>query len=714
MNKNIFTEHLQGETRTSLDNEIAALTSTITPNPMTARAASVSYSTESLTDSDKVLLSSELKAITQGIMETYSSESIHAEGGIENYRVKGAAISGLLASDLNSHFRAALKPATGREPGIKLMNANAEGNVRYSPEAYDNSKMENAVAFSIAYTISALKGSSFQETLYPTICFSPSDSYVEVSADIYSVFDNHKRQISGDFQSFGKRNLLRALADSTILHKDKTKIVPVVRPDSLKYFADPAFFAPAAIMVDKESVTTAPLKFGVEFDMLSISQTDTMLESGLSDTTDSISPSPSIASISFIIGGVEAVTMNVLSLPYTTFTPAPQGIERNTVLNFTSDSLLLTNKTLTTAGIPLATLPSVATGDYSVRFYASVSGNCNLELGKTSLFGGIISVRHVYDKDGVILDHTVAGPAKTIADTVNAMAFGGFTFKGTRTNSNLMQQGQRIDVTKVKEVYNVLLGSPINAASPVGENGQRDTSDLNQLLFLSRVRSENDCVTALFEAKDALAQFKDVRDDEGKPPDVLGFGRHFVIPQFIEEHVKMVDLVATLDSSRQAGDIREAITNKVRSIVYSLYAGSEYKAASDVFGLGESTPVEVILACGVEVSKYLQIDGEVRPLGCGFNARIVTHLDNRLKNKLFICFGVFNAETRNTVPNPLNHGSRFYMPEVVTKAMISAEGTVSNMLFVQPRYLYVTHLPIMGFLTFEGFKGMGNKLPFVP
>jgi hypothetical protein len=72
-------------------------------------------------------------------------------------------------------------------------------------------------------------------------------------------------------------------------------------------------------------------------------------------------------------------------------------------------------------------------------------------------------------------------------------------------------------------------------------------------------------------------------------------------------------------------------------------------------------------------------------------------------------FGVFN-EQRNTAPNPLNFGNMVWGPELVMTANLSRGNTYSKETVVQPRYAFVTHLPVMTTLIVNNIPNVLSKV----
>jgi hypothetical protein len=75
------------------------------------------------------------------------------------------------------------------------------------------------------------------------------------------------------------------------------RIVPVYREETKDYFVDLSKIAPWLVEVDGVEVQTAALKIGTLFDLLGISQTQSLLDTGVLDMTDSLDPNIALESI---------------------------------------------------------------------------------------------------------------------------------------------------------------------------------------------------------------------------------------------------------------------------------------------------------------------------------------------------------------------------------------------------------------------------------
>jgi hypothetical protein len=274
---------------------------------------------------------------------------------------------------------------------------------------------------------------------------------------------------------------------------------------------------------------------------------------------------------------------------------------------------------------------------------------------------------------------------------------------------NRRQRGQLINTTRFTQLYNVPLRSPITAIHPINTDDNVEATDVQALVTTTRIRTSNDAVTSLINTAAILREYVDARDFTGAGPEVMGVGRFYVRPVFYNETIDMASVIDSIKSHERAADIQAVLVNKVRDLAYRMYRDSEYKAAADALAGGVAPMPTVIVGTDPVLARYLTVTGDLRTLGGEFDVRIVSSLDQRVQGKIFVAFGVFNDQ-RNTLVHPLNFGNMFWAPELVLTANISRGNTISKETVVQPRYLFVTHTPVMSVLEVENVPDVLGKV----
>jgi hypothetical protein len=708
----LFTKKLNRQTDASpLGKTVAAIRELVqgsqVANPSVARIA---LSTENLRDNDVTTLASAVDGLSTGL------EALAAELGIKDMtaaQIDAATAAGIIAGDVKGFMSRKIEPITVGSESVGVVSSglisgdDAIGERVLGMESYDERENRDAAIYAIAYNMQASRQDEFGETWFPTITVTPDNVGFAITVRLIQVQDDAQRDISGAVTNFNRKNVIRALADPTILKNEQTRMIPVYRPEAAKNFVDPTLVAPSAYDLEGETITTAPLACGVRMGLIELSQTDTLLKAGVMDISDTIDPAIVLSNL-YVKVGDDVLRIKTNGLPLSQFNYAPQNNYRIMQLNFETNSVLLNAKTKSADGADLVTLKSIVDQDYIVRLNVVANGNVNIDTAESAVYGNEVSVYSVTDATGNLLS-LKTGAGKAVADLFADAKIFGFDVQAYRTNANRRQRGQLINTTYYTQMYNVPLRAPVTAMHPVNADSQVDSSDLNSLITVTRIRTSNQAVGALVAAAQTLSEFADARDSAGVWPDVLGVGRFFVIPTFFSETIDMTKVVDSLKSSERASDMQEALVAKVRDFVFRMYRDSQYKAAADALYGGVAPTPTVIIGTDPVLARYLTVTGDLRTVGGNFEVRVVSTLDYRVSGKIFISFGVFD-ENRNTQPNPLNFGNMAWAPEVTVSLPISRTGQISKETAVQPRFLHVVNCPVMTVLEVINVPDVTNKV----
>lgn len=574
----------------------------------------------------------------------------------------------------------------------------------FALEAYDNKENRNAVVYSVAYNMQAARQDEFGEAFFPTVVVTPDNVGFMVSIRLHYVQEEVRRALAGSLSAFGRKNIIKAVVDPTILRNDQTRIVPVVRTggganDSTANFVASTLVAPYSVSIDGQSVSTAPLKPGKKFDLLALSQTDALIASGVMDATDAIDSSMRLGALYVKIpDGVNppaVVKFNVSNLPGADFNHAVQGNTRLLQLNFDSASLRVTAATKGVDGAAVTFLAPLA--DNVVRLSATLFGSVVQDTGDTTVNTGAVSVAKITTADGQVLDLST-GTGATLAALFAGAEVVGYDLIGHRTNSNRRQRGQLVDTQFVNHLYTVPLLPPITALRPVGETEANDSALLASLITTTKIRTSNSAVAQLLEARELLKEYVNTADGATEQPEVLGVARYIVNAAYLEDAIDVAAQVDSLKSADRAEDVVALIINKIRDMAYRLYTSSAYKAAADAVFDGAAPKPMVIIGTDPIIARYLTLQGDMRTLGDYFDFKLVSTLDSRMSGKIVMSFGM-ETSYNSGVPNPLHFGAMAWKPELTLMMPINRNNAVSYELTVSPSYRHVVNLPVMGYLT---------------
>lgn len=631
-------------------------------------------------------------------------------------QTEAALLGGLLAGNPRAFFARPVIPQMGKSNTMNGINTTVVGmdNVMMSGyfgerpsfaiEAYDETENRNAVVYSVAYNLQASRQNDFGEAFFPTIAVAPDNvGYIISTRLLQLVNGDMRRDISGSLNDYEDRNVIRAQIDPSILENNLTECVPIYRPESQANFVDNADVATRTVKVGREDVTTAPLKVGARFSLLGLSSSDALISGGLQDISDALEPAVSLTNIYVkVTSGAkkDVLVFDVRGNREVNFTNPTQGYARQMNLMFNVNTLLVNKNKKRVDGSDLDALALIATNDVIVNLEALMSGTLDLEEANCEVHALRLGVKSVQSADGTFLS-LASGPGKTIADLFATSQIIGYDQLSYRTNSNRRVRG---DVTRTRyynQQYAVPLLPPITALHPVTGDGLTDTSDLSNLITLTQIRASNNAVKVLLQTADMMDQAIDSRSVDQMNGDMLGVGRHMVVPTFLKDSVDMTTTTDSLTSAHRAADAQGSLINKLRTMVYEMYVRSGFKAAADAyFGGGAPTPT-VILGTDQKLARYLQVDGDLRTIGPDFDVKIVSSVNKNMIGKIVIAFGYFSQQ--DGAPCPLHFGNMLWKPEIPVVLNMPRNGGYSKELTVMPSFLHVVNCPVLGLLEVTGY-----------
>lgn len=664
------------------------------------RVGAIALSTESRNDADNRLLSTTLQDIQAGLKSICAEHQITPSAA----SINAATAAAVIGSDWKKALTTGL-----RKVDSDVVHSSVGGFEKRSlaVEAYSERENQNAAQFSTVYNLLATQQSPVGELFFPTITLSPDLAGIELKIPLFQVYKGTERKLSGDFMDLKRRNLIKASVDHTILETERTRLVPVYRPENASKFVDSALIAPTTYDKDGEIIPTAPLAINTDVELISLGATDAILASGVMNQTDTLEPGLYVKAV-YVKFGDDIIKFNTRVLSTFNFLRSSQGMQRSMTLTASTNSLLINKATKTASGGALTSLAGVVTDDLVVRVDLKLSGQFALDTGNGKVFGNSVST-YTVSKAKNLLDQASA-PAKAVADVINDGVILGYEMDAWLSNENRRQQGQLVDTNYWRESYLVQYRSPISTMYPTTESDQRDAADVQTLIATTRTRLENEAITKIFETAEILSQYHDARDALDVSPDIFGLGRHFVRPYFYYEKLDMATIVDTVKSQEKKKDIQEALLAKMRDAVYRAFQASDFAPSLDILSGGIGATPEVQIATDQILVRYIMQDGDVRTLGGKFDFRIATTNDQRFHGKIVMTFGIFDSN-RNVAVHPLNFGNLLWAPELTLSAAITRDGQISRETMVMPRYEFMINCPIMIVFDVEGVEDVLNKMP---
>lgn len=572
-------------------------------------------------------------------------------------------------------------------------------------EAYDESNNRDSVVYTVAYNFLAAKQNDFGEAFYPTHVVSNDNVGVTVSLRLIQVYDDIKRNVNGALARFNRKNIVKALIDSTILKNEMTRVVPVVRPASLANFVDPVLVPAAAVVLEGESINTAPLKVGVEMDIIGLSQTDTLLAAGVMDRTDGLDRSINLQNV-YIKVGADVLSYNVSNLATSNFLAQPQENYKRHALNFNSQSLVVNKSKKRADNTNLVELADVVTEDLILQLKINMTGTVNIEEGGLVVYGNSVKIEKAFDANGVELALTHAKVAPLVTKFNTAVIFG-YTLKAYRNNLNKRQRGQLLDTTYQNQTWTLPLRSPVSVIRPPNADSQTDSGDLASLVAATFVRTSNEAVTTLLETAALLKEFVDSRVPTSLAPDLFGVARELVEPTYIGETLDVNAVINSVSSHEKAADIQAVLAQKIRDIGSRLYRDSGFQAVVETKVAGIDGEPTIIVGTDPMTARYLMVDGDTRLTGPTFNYKVVTTSDERMQGKLVIALG-YPDQTEGTL-NPIHFGYMLWSPEATIVIPQARGDQISKELTVMPRFRHITNVPVMGMVEVRNIPDVVSK-----
>ena len=615
-----------------------------------------------------------------------------------------SAYGALLATDPQSFIQQEVTPTISSSATHKVIGAVGDG-LRFrklAQESYDNKDIDRMVEYSAVYNLFAPNPGQFVSANFPVITIDPATTGLEITCDLLYVQTDAIRKISGDLTDFNRRSLTHATVDPSILQPDVTRIIPIVRPESVDKFADPADLPVRSIVYNEIPMDTAPLLFGKEHDLLALSQDDRLVTRGVMGLTDQLDVDVQLTGV-YIKVGDDVIHLSTKGITTSRFVVSQQEATTGMNLNFITDHLLIDKRVTDVADAPLVTLAAITGSDLKVRLRVEASGRTDVDEATTVVHANTIRVTSIYDATGEELDLTVA-PAAAVVALFETAEFLGYDLYATRSNVNLRQRGHIIGSSKYTEEYFVGLGSPLTSIRPINTN---DDSDLRGLIAASHIRMTGDAVNKLVETAEILSQITTTGVDDY--PDILGIGRLYVKPTFIPEYVDVATQVSTQNSFETIRDISALLVNIIKDTAARMFVESGMAGAKSVLNPVGNVKTTVVVSTSSYIASYLTSPGvNVELEDKLFKYMIVHDANSQLYGKMYLTFHQIDDQ-RNTAPNVLSFGCMPYVPDVVLNLNITRDGQPNRELCVHPRYKAIVLSPIMGLINVRNITNALGK-----
>ncbi len=151
--------------------------------------------------------------------------------GISEAGLQAATVIALASSNLVAYAEAATSSNVPSMEGIDVINIESAGaygaidsRMTTAMEAFDEQELKKSVAYSIVFNALNANQDTFAEAFYPTTVFAPDTVGFDMTVERCTVLNEVHRSITGDVTAFGKRNIIDAMADASILETKLLKL----------------------------------------------------------------------------------------------------------------------------------------------------------------------------------------------------------------------------------------------------------------------------------------------------------------------------------------------------------------------------------------------------------------------------------------------------------------------------------------------------------
>jgi hypothetical protein len=567
-------------------------------------------------------------------------------------------------------------------------------------ESFDGQEMSNSLYYSITQNIIGNRQDPFAELFFPTMVMDPKAAGVSITTDNIVKFNNFTRTLAGasEASKFEELPVIKNLRSNDIWDTDGNKIFPIY--DATKN---------ADVLVGDfkygeklfgEEITTAPIKIGVNANLLGMSQSDKLLAMGVLDNRDSLDRVVKLNNIYFKLvtkdsdgnDVIEYVKYNVNALPTAAFTRTLTGDSKDIQLDFGTDHIYLnTSNTLTTDDTPSAILAALG-ANYNIRLRVEMAGKGNVRGGNIRVHANVLEVVEVTSSTG----EAIAPDSETMAaikELFSGASIPMYTVEAYRTLSKMNIDGYHIGMRKKTFYYPVPFRTQGAMDKPLTQafGNENDSSLMNGNIIVAGSIVSNHAVEALI---DHVQRLRDATvNGTVENNEVLGISSDLVNTKYTRLEINVAETVDSLKASERLGDIRATIVNTLKDVILNVHKSSNYKLAIEKLNNGVKVKTNVIVGADSALVGYIaDKDGKI-DFGPDFEVHLESTDHELMTNKIIMSFGVFGND-RNKEPNPLNFGQCWKAPDIVLDVEKTENGGKVRKILNISKYIHAANLPI--------------------
>lgn len=568
-------------------------------------------------------------------------------------------------------------------------------------EAFDVNKIDTFKAESISYNLQAPRQDAFAEMFYRTYIGTPDQAMFKATIDRVMIAPRVEHTLDGEAKHFGKRNVLEAYRDHTILDDNSTDLVPNFDDAQNGTMFVPTAQAPVeTVVVNGVDVPTKPLKVNQKIGLIGISSNSALIAAGLMDQNESVDHNAGIAKVLVEITDgetTEYIYVPTLRHPSAKFVKTPQGHGLDANSRLRVEHLLKGEVLMSNGNVSTLLEPVLSTGK-QLTVQIGADTDLNFERGVIEMSPRNSTFTKLTDPDGKELALADETALKDVT-----MKIVGFTPDARRTNSTRRSAGHRVDVDRWEEVYPVGLLAPIVAQDPTSP--YNTDSKMKALVQATHVRINNSAVTALLNTAEHLSNVVDatlggfITADSETGGSVEGIARMVLKAHYRESEVDLPAVINNISSKDKLRDIQGYFIALINEIAYRMVQNSGYRIASRALNGGVERDVKLLIGTDEVMPAFMMIQGDDRTAGIKLKYQIESSSDARMFGKVILALGEDGSGFL-----PLNFGNFLWIPELVSEIPVNRNGTTIRETMVQPRFRHICNTPVMEVINVKGLE----------
>lgn len=664
-------------------------------------ASGLAFARESLSAANADSLDTTWKGLGAGLQQALNAAGLTKL--VTANQLHAACESGILAASPRDFLQREIATESNEPNFVGMGGLTGAFAKRWNlaTEAYNEQDNAKVLENTVTYNLLAGRQNPAGELFFPTTTVPGDNSGVAVTLRVFQAVEDVKHANNGSVTDFKRRNLIDGLIDGTILRNDGTLTIPVSSAENAAMFATGV--TPVAKTFEGRTITTAPLAFGKEINIMSMSADATLLAAGVMDFSDTLDQDIKLVKV-YLKVGTDIIPFRTDILASNNFIYVGQNNYRKQTLSLRTKTLYLDKNAKTFAGAALAAagITAIATDHLIVRLSGNFTGEVDLNTSTMIVeAASAVKVEAIFDEDtNADVTATTGAAVKT---ALEAGTWVGYDQESRRANLNHRERGQIIDTQYYTQRWAVPLRSPVVALRPPSGTAAQDGDDLEKAATTTYIRTSAAAIQTVISTVDQLRAVKGMNLEPSVQPESFGVARFLLNSILVEDSVNAALNVGSLNSASLEDDVSAMLLNRIRDVVYRMYRDSKFQAVVESGAAGTTEQPTVMVITDPMTARYLFVKGEIRAAGPDFKMVVKPSPNKDVEGKIFIAFGYPNEAGSSSI-NALHFGAMLWSAELAMVLPISRNGQTSKELTVQPRFRHIVNVGVLGYLTVENLS----------